>query len=883
MDVSLYSYPAQATLHQGLRYAKGLGHDYFEIEHVALALLRKDWNRLESQQHGRLEKALEDFLQRYPKKFGRVSVAFGPRLNQALSAVEVEVQDRLIDVDDLWKHLLNFSELMRQALQEVQDEQAEDFQNWNPAPAEVLPNSKSGRIFGSGIRKAKNVPVPTPNKSSSDGRKLEQELDRCLRDFTVDFTELASRGGIDPVIGRDSEIRRVLEILGRKKKNNPILLGAAGVGKTAIVEGIALRIVEERVPETLKGVRVLSLDLGSLLAGTKYRGEFEERLKQLVKAIESLGERVILFIDEIHTILGAGQAEGGADAANLLKPALARGGLRCVGATTLQEYRRYFEKDAALERRFQPVQVAEPDRETSLSILRGLKAKYEIHHGVPITDEALQAAVDLSILYLPQRQLPDKAIDLVDEASAHLKLQLHSVPIELETLQTQIAQLKVERQSLEKQNPSSKALAQVKVKLTHLTSESQVLEASWRQNREQLHQLQELELRLEEMETIFQTAKSAGDFDFAARLQYSELPKLREQLSSLQKNMQSANKTFLSQRVERQDIARVLENWTGVPVGHILQDEKDRLRHLERALGERVFGQDEAMQVVARAVRRSRVGLSDPQRPLGVFLFLGPTGVGKTETAKALAELLFQQSSHMIRIDMSEFMEAHQVAALIGAPPGYAGFENGGRLTEAVRHKPFSVILLDEIDKAHPRVLDILLQLFDEGRLTDGQGRLADFRRCLFIMTSNFFIGLKGVKPEERDGYLRGELSGLLRPELVNRLDEVVSFKGLDQRQYKQMLHKELVHLNRQLADKDLRLELGEGLVAMLVASAAESSFAGRELRRGFQRWVVDSLSDRLLEPGEELRGLWILEWQADTGLSWLRDLRMDRYLPPAR
>lgn len=882
MDVSLYSYPTQATLHQGLRYAKGLGHDYFEIEHVAIALLRKDWNRLDSELHAKLERALEDFLQKYPKKFGRVTVAFGPRLNQALSQVESQVKGRLIEIDDLWINLLQFSELMQQVLREVRDEQVEDFQSWNP-PSLDSEASKNGKILGSKGKRPAGSPISSVPPKTVEGRKLTQDLDRCLRDYTIDYSELASTGKFDPVVGRDAEIRRVLEILGRKKKNNPILLGNAGVGKTAIAEGIALRIAEDRVPDNLKGVRVLALDLGSLLAGTKYRGEFEERLKQLVKALESLGEKVILFIDEIHMILGAGQSEGGADAANLLKPALARGELRCVGATTLKEFRRYFEKDAALERRFQPVQIAEPDRETCLSILRGIKAKYEIHHGVPITDDALQAAVDLSMTYLPNRQLPDKAIDLLDEAAAHLKFRLQSVPVELETLQGQIAQLRIEQQELEKHGTSTKALTQIKVRLENLQKESRAFESTWRQSQEQLTRLRALELRLEEMEALFQSAKSAGNFDHAARLQYSEIPKIHDEISETQSALKALSKGLLSRQVEREDVARILEHWTGVPLGQLLQNEKDRLRQLEAALGERVFGQEQALVSVARAVRRSRVGLSDSDRPLGVFLFLGPTGVGKTETAKALAELLFQKRSNLIRIDMSEFMEAHQVAGLIGAPPGYTGFEEGGRLTEAVRHKPFSVILLDEIDKAHPKVLDILLQVFDEGRLADGQGRQADFRRCLFVATANFFVGLSGVQAEERDAYLRRELSQVLRPELVNRLDEIVSFQNLSKRHFKQMLSKELAQLNQKLADRELRLELGESLVSMLIDAAAQSPFAGRELRRGFQRWVVDAVSDRLLEPGEDLQGLWLLEWQAESGLSWLRDSRPNRYLPPAR
>ncbi|MFY7930189.1 MAG: AAA family ATPase, partial [Oligoflexus sp.] len=699
-------------------------------------------------------------------------------------------------------------------LKKAQDEKKADFQSWHVPGVQSDKAAKSGPVLHKAKRQSESTRPQAAGDEKTSSKKLDQELDKKLRDITIDFTELASRGEIDPVIGRDAEIRRVLEILSRKKKNNPILLGEPGVGKTAVAEGIALRIIADKVPENLKGVRVLALDMAALLAGTKYRGEFEERLKQLVKAIESLGDRVILFIDEIHTILGAGQSEGGADAANLLKPALARGHLRCLGATTLAEYRRYFEKDAALERRFQPVMIEEPDSDTSLSILRGLKVKYEIHHGVPITDEALQAAVVFSIQFLPHRQLPDKAIDLIDEACARLKLQLQSVPAELEAVQSQIAQLKMEQQLLLKQGPGSRALLQIQQKLSKLEEESRDLDVRWQQHKKELERLRELEVKQEQLQQLAENAKSQGDFDLAARLEYVELPKLEGVLKSVQESLarQEEGQTFLRQRVDRPEIAKVLETWTRIPVGDILQAERDRLRQLESLLNDRVFGQDQALRVVARAVRRARVGLHDNERPQGIFLFLGPTGVGKTETARALAECLFQNETNLIRLDMSEFMEAHQVAALIGAPPGYTGYESGGRLTEAVRHKPHSVVLLDEIDKAHPRVLDILLQLFDAGRLTDGQGRLADFRHCLLIMTANILIPLRAVPELEHEPYLRQELSTILRPELVNRIDEVVSFKPLARIHFLRMLQKEIRRLNQELYQRDSRLEIGPGL-----------------------------------------------------------------------
>ncbi len=885
MDVSLYSFDAQAVMHQALRYAKGLGHDYFEVEHVALSFLRRDWARLDAQTHGDLERALEDFLQKYSKKFGRVSVSFGPRLNRALDQVESKVKQRLIELDDLWDSLIQHSEVMQQEIAKHESDRSNDFKSWNINELEKTSKQKKSRnLFSEGLQAKKKTEEhqyddEAKNKENEKTKRLDKESDRRLKEFTIDFTELAARGSIDPVIGRDEEIRRVLEILGRKKKNNPILLGPPGVGKTAVAEGLALRIVEEKVPEPLKGVRVLSLDIGSLVAGTKFRGDFEERLKQLLKAIESLGDRVILFIDEIHMLVGVGQSEGGADAANLLKPALARGALRCLGATTHAEYRKYFEKDAALDRRFQPVQVGEPDRESCLSILRGLKSRYEIHHGVPITDEALRAAVDLSILYLPLRYLPDKAIDLVDEACSRVKLQSQSVPEELEKIQSQVAQLEIEKKLLMKSESESKALAEVNSKLEILLGESKKIERLWNEHQINLERLRVFEVRNEELETLQRGARVKNDFESAAKLQYQELPKLREKIEQAKGEIEENERKFgfLSRSVDRQEIAKVLEKWTGIPMGDIISDEVERLKELDHRMRQKVFGQDEALEALARAVRRTRMGFSDPNRPNGVFFFLGATGVGKTETAKALAEVIFNNPTNMIRIDMSEFMEAHQVSGLIGAPPGYAGFESGGRLTDAVRHKPFSIVLLDEIDKAHPRVLDILLQVFDEGRLTDSQGRLADFRRCIIIMTSNYFVSLEGVKIEDKDQHLREDLCQFMRPELVNRIDEIVYFKNLEAEHFQRMLDREMSSFNRKLEEKGNRIFLGRGLSEKIVSLGVESKFAGRELRRGFQRLVVDIVADRLLERGNSMEGGWILDWDPEAGYRWQQSDMTDR------
>ncbi len=888
MDVSRYSYECQAVLHYGLRYAKGLGHDYLEVEHVALALIRRDFSRLEPASHAAVEKGLEVFLDEFPRRFGQVTVAFGPRLNKALDSLEKAIKGRLIEIDEMWQGFLPFSETLRRHLKETEDDQTKDFQRWNIPAAEKVEIPKRG-IYKASPEK-KGDPQAAPAKevgktSGSSGRKLHEADDKRLREFTIDLTQLASEGKIDPVIGRDEEIRHVLEILGRKKKNNPILLGEPGVGKTAIAEGLALRIAEERIPDNMRGVRVLSLDLGALIAGTKYRGEFEQRLKQLIQALEELGDKAIIFIDEIHSILGAGHAEGGADAANLLKPALARGQLRCMGATTLTEFRQYFEKDAALERRFQPVMVGEPDRDSCLSILRGLKQKYEIHHGIPISDSALRVAVDMSILYLPHRQLPDKAIDLLDEACAHLKLKLLSVPAELEQLQAQAAQLKMEQQLLEKQKLNVRELAIIKVKLEKVSAACTQLENAWRAHQQSLTEYRHLEQLWEERLSILEASKNSGNFELAGRIQFDEMPKLSTKMAAIKKKLLETERFqgFSAQQVDAEDVAFVLGRWTGIPVGQLMAEEKDRLRDLEGYLNQKVTGQGQAIEVLARAVKRARLGLTDPGKPSGVFLFLGPTGVGKTETAKALAERVFIRTDNLIRIDMSEFGEAHHVSRLIGAPPGYAGYEAGGVLTDAVRHHPFSLVLLDEIDKAHPRILDLLLQILDEGRLTDGQGRPADFKRCIFILTSNTQIPMQGVKADEADRYLRQQLIDFMRPELINRIDEIVSFSKLGAENYDHLLNRELATLNNRLSQRQLRIEIGRGLRTDIINNVLKTAFAGRELKRIFQRGVVDAVSDRLLTELLPPQGVWLLDWSAEAGFEWKGGQGTTLLLPAAR
>ena len=826
MDVSKYDFDCRKALHFGLRYAKGLGHDHLECEHVALAILRSKWDLLDSFVHGVVERALESFLQGYPKHFGAVKVEFGPRLNRAMDHVEAKNKTKTICLDELWSAILQESTATKNALQKGQQENSKSvgFEEMNPESlSRSQEDSEEGHAPKDFVERRKD-----PNREKS--KTLEKSLDKKLRKYSVDLTEMASKGELDPVLGRDAEIRRVLEVLGRKKKNNPILLGDPGVGKTAIAEGIALKIAQDKVPESLRGVRVLSLDMGSLVAGSKFRGEFEERIKEVLNCVEELKGRVILFIDEIHTIIGAGQSEGSMDASNLLKPALARGAMRCLGATTLAEYRRYFEKDAALERRFQPIMVEEPSKANALSILRGLKKKYEIHHGVTIEDEALAAAVELSSKYLPSRRLPDKAIDLVDEASSRMRLQIDSMPRELDELFSKISELEIQKQSLDQTDANKKSLASIDVKIDILRKDCQKLEGVWRQHQDLGDQLRAEEKKLDELQEIFENSKSGSDYELAARMQYVEVPKSESLVSDLQARLEQLEleNPFLSQVVGDREIAEVLGQWTGIPASKMMASDKRRLLTIEQRISSRVFGQDEGIAVLAKAVKRARAGINDPNKPLGVFLFMGPTGVGKTETAKALAEELFDDESKLIRIDMSEYMEAFNVSRLIGSPPGYAGHDVGGELTDAVRNKPYSVILFDEIEKAHPKVLDILLQIFDDGRLTDGRGRLADFKQSIIILTSNIgFSTPLDMALGEREA-LRQALSSELRPELVNRIDEIIKFKSLGREEYQSLLDKQLEQLNQRLQEKDLRVSLGEGVTNKIMEQASLGGFGGR-------------------------------------------------------